>query len=141
MDRHRTHTETESYKMEPQVGQWVDRCPERNAETAGWRSSVWALKEQGVGKIAGSHGMSQQKVDTPNPKTKRHWSELWWEQRASPYSSNPPTRLCCHQGGSGVDSGLGQWIGVCLVSTYSMLSLEQRAASGVVFFSIAEKQR
>jgi len=62
MDRHRTHTETESYEMEPQVGQWVDRCPERNAETAGWRSSVWALKEQGVGKIAGSHGMSQQLV-------------------------------------------------------------------------------
>ena len=76
MDRQRTHTETESYEMEPQVGHWVDRCPERNAETAGWRSSMWVLKEQGVGKIAGSHDMSQWKVDTPNTKTKRNWNEL-----------------------------------------------------------------
>lgn len=76
MDRQRTHTETESYGMEPQAGQWVDRCPDRNAETSGWRSRVWALKEHGVGKIAGSHGMSQWKVDTPNAETKRHWSEL-----------------------------------------------------------------
>lgn len=37
---------------------------------------MWALKEHGVGKIAGSHGMSQWKVDTPNAETKRHWSEL-----------------------------------------------------------------
>lgn len=76
MDRQRTHTETESYEMEPQVGHWVDRCPERNAEIAGWRSSVWVLKEQGVGKITGSHDMSQWKVDTPNTKTKRNWNEL-----------------------------------------------------------------